>query len=99
MVRIDTLEGIIDNVVDYHYDFFADVLYLRLLSDMQTPSLGQLADSGDIELHEENYGPPDRNHGRELVEAIRPRFAAGFVAGIGVTNRAMGSESSGLNMK
>jgi uncharacterized protein YuzE len=35
---------------------FADVLYLRLISDMNTPSLGEENDDGDIELHEEKTG-------------------------------------------
>jgi len=36
MVQTDTLEGIIDDVLHFHYDVFADVLYLRLLSAEDT---------------------------------------------------------------
>lgn len=53
MVTTDTIEGIIDGTISYHYDVFADVLYLRLLADMQTPSIGEENDDGDIELHDE----------------------------------------------
>lgn len=56
MVTIDTVEGIINGTISYHYDVFADVLYLRLLSDMETPSLGEETDDGLIELREENTG-------------------------------------------
>ena len=56
MVTVETIEGIINGTVSYHYDVFADVLYLRLLADMETPSLGEESDDGDIELHEEKTG-------------------------------------------
>ena len=50
MVQTDTLEGIIDNVLHFHYDFFADVLYLRLLSAEDTATYADLTDSGDLLL-------------------------------------------------
>jgi hypothetical protein len=53
MVTTDTLEGIINGTTSYHYDVFADVLYLRLLTDMNTPSIGEENDDGLIELREE----------------------------------------------
>jgi hypothetical protein len=53
MVTTDTLEGIINGTTSYHYDVFADVLYLRLLADMNTPSIGEENDEGLIELREE----------------------------------------------
>jgi hypothetical protein len=56
MVTTDTIEGIINSTVSYHYDVFADVLYLRLVSDMQTASIGEETDDGDVELHEESTG-------------------------------------------
>ncbi len=56
MVTTDTVEGIINGTISYHYDVFADVLYLRLLADMETPSLGEEADDGLIELREEATG-------------------------------------------
>ena len=56
MTNIETVQGQIDGTVSYHYDAFADVLYLRLVSDMETPSIGDITDGGDIELHEETTG-------------------------------------------
>jgi uncharacterized protein YuzE len=56
MVTTDTIEGIIDRAISYHYDVFADVLYLRLLADMDTPSVGEENDDGNIELHDEQSG-------------------------------------------
>ncbi len=53
MVTIDTIEGIINGTISYHYDVFADVLYLRNLADMETPSIGEENDEGMIELHDE----------------------------------------------
>lgn len=56
MVTVETVEGIINGTISYHYDVSGDVLYLRLLSDMQTPSLGEETDDGFIELREEATG-------------------------------------------
>jgi hypothetical protein len=56
MPTTDTIEGTINDTVSYHYDVFADVLYLRLVSDMETDSLGEPTDAGDIELHAEADG-------------------------------------------
>ncbi len=53
MATIDTIEGTVGNAISFHYDVFADVLYLRLLSDMETPSLGEENDDGFIELRDE----------------------------------------------
>jgi uncharacterized protein YuzE len=56
MVTTDTIEGTINGFVSYHYDVFADVLYLRLQSEMHTPSIGDVNDDGDIELYDERAG-------------------------------------------
>jgi hypothetical protein len=53
MATTDTVGGIINGTVSYQYDVFADVLYLRLLAKMETPSLGELTNNGSIELREE----------------------------------------------
>ena len=53
MATIETIEGTVGNAISFHYDVFADVLYLRLLSDMETPSLGDVNDEGDIVLRDE----------------------------------------------
>src|SRR5438874_1310015 len=39
MITTDTIEGGIDGRLSYHCDVFADVLYLRLLEHMETPSI------------------------------------------------------------
>jgi uncharacterized protein YuzE len=56
MVTTDTVEGMINGTISYHYDVFADVLYLRLTDDMETPSLAEQTDDGLLELHEETTG-------------------------------------------
>ncbi len=52
MVQTDTLEGIIDQL-HFHYDIFADVLYLRLLTAEGRPTLGDITDDGDILLRDQ----------------------------------------------
>lgn len=37
MVFTDTIEGVIDTVLWFHYDLSNDVLYLRLAADRTTP--------------------------------------------------------------
>ena len=52
----DTLEGTINGTLSYHYDVSNDVLYLLLIADMETPSLGEENDEGFIELRDEQTG-------------------------------------------
>jgi len=56
MVTVDTIEEIINGTISYHYDVMADVLYVRLLSDMETPSIGTETNDGMIELRQEKTG-------------------------------------------
>ena len=56
MVTTDTLEGTINRTVSYHYDVFSDVLYLRLVADMETPAVGEESDDGLIELRDQRTG-------------------------------------------
>jgi hypothetical protein len=56
MTTTDTIEGTINGTVSYHYDVFADVLYLKLVTEMETPSIGEEDDSGDVELHDQKTG-------------------------------------------
>jgi len=58
MVQTDAIEGIIDDTLRFHYDMFADVLYLRLLIAEGTPTLGDLTDDGDILLRDETTNRP-----------------------------------------
>ncbi len=41
MVIADTLEGIVDDIVSFHYDLTQDVLYLRLLDHRNSPAIGE----------------------------------------------------------
>ena len=41
MVIVGTVEGIVDECVSFHYDFAADVLYLRLIDHADTPAIGE----------------------------------------------------------
>ena len=56
MVTLDTLEGMINGTVSYHYDATADVLYLRRAGTFDTPTLGEETDDGLIELRDEQTG-------------------------------------------
>jgi hypothetical protein len=58
MVKTDAIEGIVDDVLRFHYDIFADVLYLRLLSQQELPSYGDMTDEGDILLRDESTDKP-----------------------------------------
>lgn len=58
MVTLDTLEGVIDDTLWFHYDASSDVLYLRLASERSTPALGEETDAGDILLRDEQTDRP-----------------------------------------
>ena len=58
MVKTDAIEGIVDDFLRFHYDIFADVLYLRLLSGEAKSSYGDLTDEGDILLRDELSNQP-----------------------------------------
>lgn len=58
MVTTETLEGTVDGAVSFHYHVHADVLYLRRLSHMDTPAIGDLTDEGDILLRDEVTDQP-----------------------------------------
>lgn len=58
MVKTDAIEGMLDDRFRFHYDLFADVLYLRLLGTEHTPTLGDLTDDGDILLRDEHTDQP-----------------------------------------
>jgi hypothetical protein len=58
MVKTDALEGIVDETLRFHYDIFADVLYLRLLRAEDISTYGDLTDDGDILLRDEKSDQP-----------------------------------------
>ncbi|HEX4054798.1 MAG TPA: hypothetical protein VHX86_11085 [Tepidisphaeraceae bacterium] len=53
MVKTDAIEGIVDNLFRFHYDIFADVLYIRLLSAEGIATYAELTDGGDMLLRDE----------------------------------------------
>lgn len=73
MVKTDAIEGIVNDTLRFHYDIFADVLYLRLLSADGAPTLGDLTDEGDILLRDEKT---DRAVGLTVVSWWK-RFGQG----------------------
>ena len=50
----DTLEGVIDERLWYHYDLVNDVLYLRLAAQRDTPSVAQETPEGFLLLRAED---------------------------------------------
>lgn len=58
MVEIDTLEGVIDGSLWFHYDLDSDVLYLRLASRRDADALGEETDDGLILLHDADGNDP-----------------------------------------
>ena len=73
MVTDDTIEGIVSNSLWFHYDFGNDVLYVRLVSQRDTPALGEEQPDGTILLRTE---ADDRLVGVTVVNWWR-RFGSG----------------------
>ena len=46
---IDTIKGTIGSTVSFHYDVGSDVLYLRRVEHLRTPTIGEMMDDGIIE--------------------------------------------------
>ncbi len=46
MVKVDTIEGIVDGILWCHYDISNDVLYLRLVEHRQTPAYSEESQDG-----------------------------------------------------
>ena len=46
MVTSDTIAGVIDNTYSYHYDVFADVLYIRSVASRGKMVYGEETDEG-----------------------------------------------------
>lgn len=58
MVVIDTLEGLINDTLWYHYDVGGDVLYLRLESRRLSKTVGEETDEGLILLRDQTTDEP-----------------------------------------
>ncbi len=58
MVVTESIEGVVDNVLWYHYDIPNDVLYLRLLAHRQSPSVSEETPDGLLLLQHADTGQP-----------------------------------------
>lgn len=54
----DTVEGVINGTLSYHYDIVNDVLYLRLLSERDTPTVAEETADGFLLLRRESDDSP-----------------------------------------
>lgn len=54
----DTLEGVIDGMLWYHYDLPSDVLYLRYAADRDAPTYGEETSDGLLLLKRQNDDQP-----------------------------------------
>jgi hypothetical protein len=52
MVKTDAIEGVVNDRYRFHYDIFADVLYIRLMGTDDISTVGDLTDDGDILLRD-----------------------------------------------
>lgn len=75
MVKADAIEGIVNDRFRFHYDIFADVLYIRLLGTDAVSTVGELTDEGDILLRDEKT---DNAVGRTVVSWWK-RFGDGML--------------------
>ncbi len=73
MVKVDTIEGTVDDVLWYHYDLGNDVLYLRLAAHRDTPTYAEETDDGFLILRRED---DDQAVGMTLVNWWK-RFGRG----------------------
>jgi hypothetical protein len=73
MVKVDTIEGTIDDVLCYHYDVGRDVLYLRLAAERETPTYAEETDDGCLLFRRES---DDRAVGVTVVSWWK-RFGSG----------------------
>lgn len=58
MVITDTIEGLVDDTLWFHYDITNDVLYVRMASHRGSPSVGEETPDGFILLRSTENGEP-----------------------------------------
>ena len=58
MVVTDTIEGTVDSALWFHYDVTADVLYLRLAAERDTPTFAEETPDGVLMLRRESDDHP-----------------------------------------
>jgi hypothetical protein len=73
MVKVDTIEGIVDDVLWCHYDITDDVLYLRLTEHRQAPAYSEETDDGLLMVRRQDN---DQVVGMTVVNWWR-RFGSG----------------------
>ena len=56
MVITDAVEGVVDEMLWFHYDLANDVLYVKLASHRESPSVGEETPDGFILLRERKNG-------------------------------------------
>ena len=54
MVKVDVIEGTVDDVLWCHYDLTSDVLYLRLAQDRDASTYAEETDDGFLLLRRED---------------------------------------------
>ena len=54
MVKVDTIEGVLDDILWCHYDVTNDVLYLQLLQHRGVPAYSQETDDGFLVVRRED---------------------------------------------
>lgn len=54
MVKVDTIEGVVDDTLWLHYDMEGDVLYLRLVSDRDAATYSEETEDGILRVRRED---------------------------------------------
>ena len=72
MVKVETIEGVIDNTIWLHYDMENDVLYLRFDKDRDVPAWSEETDEGVIIVRRQDN---DEIAGMTIVNAWKRRGA------------------------
>jgi len=73
MVKVDTIEGIVDDILWCHYDIADDVLYLRLVAHRQAPAYSEETEDGLLMVRRQDN---DQVVGMTVVNWWR-RFGSG----------------------
>ena len=54
MVKVDTIEGVVDDTLWLHYDMESDVLYLRLVKDRDAATYSEESEEGFLRVRRED---------------------------------------------
>ncbi len=63
-VRTDAVEGVVNDAIWFHYDLASDVLYLRLVAERETETVGEETEDGFVVLRCES---DDRTVGLTII--------------------------------